>query len=154
MKSPFEGHQEFNSPQEMLVRFSYVVMLAALVAGLVMAAGGLVTQQWRIVAAGALCLILFAVIRRWLKASGRLEQVESAFHTLAHPGAPVDESQVAELVRLLREWEEQEQRRGSPRFDPWTVQALRHEIRALVESDPALGELFHEFRQHERQRAA
>jgi hypothetical protein len=53
---------------------------------------------------------------------------------------------VDELVRLLRQWDEMEARRGSPGFDPWALQSIRHDIRAMIETDPALEGLFHDSR--------
>jgi hypothetical protein len=49
-----------------------------------------------------------------------------------------------ELAKLLVEWDGLECERGSTRFDPWALQSVRNEIRALVAGDSKLERLFRE----------
>lgn len=140
---------EFNTPQEMLVRAMFLISLAALAAGILLTLGGLAARELRLVVLGAVALGIGVLARTWLRRQGKWEQAEAAWQGLAEAAPPMDATHVSELIRLLREWETLEGRRGLPDFDPWALQAARHDIRALVEGDPALEGLF-----RERRRAA
>ena len=50
-------------------------------------------------------------------------------------------SRAGELAALLQEWDGLERARGTGRFDPWAVQAVRSEIRVTVQENPALRRL-------------
>lgn len=134
---------EFNSPHEMLVRATFLVCLAAFTSGFLLVLAGAASHQLRLVGWGAALLAVAALTRSWLGTQGRFERAEAALQDITRAGPPMDAARVAELVRLLREWENLEGQRGSPGFDPWAVQAVRHDIRAMVEKDPALDGLFH-----------
>ena len=134
---------EFNTPQEMLVRATFLVCLASFTSGFLLVLAGAASHQLRLMGWGAALLTVAALTRSWLSAQGRFERAEAALQHLAHAEPPMDAARVAELVRLLRQWEVLERQRGSAGFDPWAVQAVRHDIRAMVEQDPALEGLFH-----------
>lgn len=87
---------------------------------------------------------LGGVVREWLRRSNRFDPVQRTIEEIAAHGPTLDQAHVAELVQLLTEWEEMEAKRGSAEFDPWTLQALRNDIRVTVEKDPALERLFRE----------
>ena len=137
---------EFNSPYEMLVRLTFLVCLASLTAGILVTLAGAATRNFRLLGAGLALLTIAGLTRAWLGREGRFEEANSAFDGVANAGAPPDEARVAELVRLLQEWEALERKRGSPGFDPWAIQAVRHDIRSMVEEDPALEGLFRDHR--------
>jgi hypothetical protein len=69
---------------------------------------------------------------------------ESVFEVLTQQNPPPDEARGRELLAMLEEWEALEEKRGTPEFDPWALQALRNDIRKVVDSDPALSQLFSE----------
>ncbi len=96
----------------------------------------------RLLALGTAVLLVALVAREWLRRQGQLTAAETAFNAIAQSEPPLDALRVAELVRLLQEWERAELKRGSADFDPWAVQSLRHDIRVMVEKDPALDRLF------------
>jgi hypothetical protein len=142
MKSRWD-ESEFNTPQEMLVRASYLACLVLFTAGILATLAGAASHNVPLVLLGFAALGLAALSRGWLRRHGHFDAAEAAFNEVARLEPPLDVARVTELIRLLREWEAAEKKRGSPEFDPWTVQSLRHDIRAMVETDPALERLFH-----------
>ena len=137
---------EFNTPEEMLVRVTFLVCLAAFTAGILLMLAGAAWHDLRMVGLGALLLTVAGLTRSWLCRHGRFDDAEAALHEFGQVGPPTDAAKIAELVRLLRLWEELESKRGSPGFDPWAVHAIRHDIRDMVEADPALEGLFRDSR--------
>lgn len=137
-----DRESEFNRPAEMFARAAFLVTHGALAAGLVATPAGLLSGDPRLVMGGLALLALVWTGRSWLRSRGELVAGERALEKIAAAASPLDDTHVAELIRLLEQWEALEQKRGSPGFDPWAVQAVRHEIRLLVERDPALEQLF------------
>jgi hypothetical protein len=136
---------EFNTPEEMLVRFSFLLCLASFTSGVLATAAGAIAHDVRLLGLGLALLGVATGLRSWLSRKGRFASAETALQGVATPEAgATDAAKVAELVRLLREWEALERRRGGPGFDPWAVQAVRRDIRVMVEADPALEGLFHD----------
>lgn len=125
-----------------MARSAFLAMLGSFIGGAMLMTAGAVAAEWRLVLAGALAWTLGWLTREWLRRSGRIETVDAAFHqTMSVATVAVDQTRVAELTQLLRQWGSAEEKRGSPAFDPWAVQALRHEIRAAIDRDRALDEL-------------
>jgi predicted membrane chloride channel (bestrophin family) len=139
---PRWDENEFNTPHEMLLRTVFLVCLAALTSGILLTLAGAATHDVRLLGLGVAALIVALLTREWLRRQGKLGEVETALNNVARAEPSLDAARVAELVRLLQEWEQLEQKRGSADFDPWAVQALRHDIRVMVEKDPALDRLF------------
>ena len=125
-----------------MVRATFLICLAAFTAGIVLLLAGAFAHEIRLVAAGVLSLVISALTRSWLKRTGRFDEAEQVFEQASEADASTHEARIAELVRLLQLWEKLENKRGSPGFDPWAVQAVRHDIREMVEADPALEGLF------------
>jgi hypothetical protein len=142
MKAPPESHQEFNSPAEMVTRATFVGVLTALTAGILLTVAGLISAEIRLAAAGLIALGLSAAGRAWLRHRADIVPVERALEAIGDQEP--DESRSQYLLSLLQDWEAMEQKRGSPDFDPWALQVLRNDIRKVVESDPALSQLFAE----------
>lgn len=140
---PRWDNDEFNTPKEMLVRATFLLCLAAFTAGIVLLFAGAAAHELRMVLAGLLLLLLSALTRSWLRAQGRLGEANEAFDAIVQVDeeSPHD-ARITELVRLLQLWEQLEKKRGSPGFDPWAVQAVRHDIQEMVDTDPALERLF------------
>ena len=137
---------EFNTPEEMLERVAFLVCLGGFTAGILLMLAGAAAHELRLVGVGALLLAIAAWTRSWLRQRGKFQITEGTLHEFVEPGATAEAARVAELVRLLRKWDELESKRGSPGFDPWAVQVVRHDIRMMVETDPALENLFHDSR--------
>lgn len=146
MKHPVPTEREFNTPAEMLSRATFLAMLAALSAGILLTVAGLITAEMRLALAGLGTLVLAGASRVWLHRRGELESVERSLEEIVERAPPVDETHGRQLFELLQEWEALEQKRGSADFDPWALQALRNDIRKLIEGDPALAQLFNELR--------
>ena len=144
MKPPLESEREFNSPAEMLARATFLGVLAALAAGILLMVAGLLVAEVRLAAAGLATLGLAAAGKAWLQRRPELDSVECAIESIGDHLPVPDESRSRQLLALLEEWESMEQKRGTPEFDPWALQALRNDIRKVVESDPALSQLFNE----------
>jgi hypothetical protein len=140
---PRWDEDEFNTPQEMLQRAVFLLCLATLTGGILLTLAGAASHDARLFGGGAATLVVSMLSREWLQRRGRLSEAENAFNAVAEVKPGLDAQHVAELVRLLQEWEQLEKKRGSADFDPWAVQALRHDIRVMVEKDPALDRLFH-----------
>jgi predicted membrane chloride channel (bestrophin family) len=139
---PRRDENEFNAPEEMVVRITFLLCLIAFTAGVILTLVGAVAHEFRLVAAGVISLVLAATTRSWLKRNGAFEEVEQVVDRAARSEVSPHDARIAELVRLLQLWEQLENKRGSPAFDPWAVQAVRHDIREMVEADPALERLF------------
>ena len=141
---PQLDESEFTTPEEMIVRASFIIYLAAFAAGIVLIIGGMATRSLPLLGFGLGALALGGGVREWLRRNDHLDSVQQAIAEIASDGPPVDPTRAAELFALLTEWEELEAKRGSPEFDPWALQVLRNNIRVTVEKDPALETLFRE----------
>jgi hypothetical protein len=142
-RQDWPGRGEFNSPQEMRRRVAFLACLAAFAGGVVAALAGLVAQRYLLLLAGLAALGASWLLRDWLQRRGQWDAAEQALDEVRQPRGAGDTTRVAQLMDLLREWEAMEQRRGTAKFDPWALQAVRNEIAALVEQDAALATLFH-----------
>jgi hypothetical protein len=132
----------FNTPAEMLARFAYLVWLASLPAGILLTLAGLLAARWPLALGGIAALTIGWCVRDWLRRGERFAAAAAALDAVPEIGARAEETRLERLVVLLREWDALEQRRGTPGFDPWAVQAVRNDILAVVEDDPALISLF------------
>ena len=143
---PRPEDNEFNTPEEMLVRATFLLCVAGFTTGILFMLAGAARHELRLVGIGALLLMLAAVARVWLRKQGRFAPSDAAWQEFADAAPAADHAKIDELVQLLRKWDRLERQRGSPGFDPWALQSLRHEIRAMIETDPALERLFHDSR--------
>jgi hypothetical protein len=125
------------------------VCLAGFTFGFILMVGGAGFGNPKVALAGMLLLVVASLTRGWLRRRGKFEYAEGTLQAIAEPGPPSDAARVDELVGLLRQWNALESRRGSAAFDPWALQSIRHDIRVMVDADPALERLF-----HDHQRAA
>jgi hypothetical protein len=144
MNDQHPSDPEFNTPAEMLVRAAFLGMLTALAAGILLTIAGLLAAEIKLSVAGLAALGFAFWSRSWLHRRGDLHGAERALQTVSEEAPPIDEARGHQLLALLHEWETLEQKRGTPDFDPWALQALRNDIRRVVESDPALSQLFTE----------
>jgi hypothetical protein len=144
MKAPSDSDREFNTPAEMLTRATFLGVLTALTVGILLTVAGLVVAETRLSIVGLVTLGFAGVVRAWLQRRVEAAPGEFAIESIVQNTPQPDESRSRQLLELLEEWESMEEKRGSPDFDPWALQALRNDIRKVVESDPALSRLFTE----------
>jgi hypothetical protein len=133
---------EFNTPAEMLTRVVYLAWLASVPSGILLTLAGFFAVRWPLLIAGIAVLTLGWFARDWLRRRGQFDASGDSLNTVTPFDAQADATRLARLVTLLREWDELERRRGTPAFDPWAVQAIRNDIVAVIENDPALISLF------------
>lgn len=145
MKEPLDSHRELNAPAELLWRATLSLSLAVLAVGILLTIGGVVVWRLEWTGLGLAAVALACAGRCWLRRRRELEP--RALEALWAEAPAPDESRAARLLELLERWEAMEGRRGEPDFDPWALQELRNEIRTVVESDPALEQLFDRLRQ-------
>jgi hypothetical protein len=143
MKPHFD-EGEFNTPDEMIGRASFIISLASFVAGTLLIIGGMATRSLPLLGFGLGALALGGGVLEWLRRNDQFHSVQNAIDEMGADAPPLDPARAAELFDLLTEWEELEAKRGSPEFDPWALQVLRNNIRVTVEKDPALETLFRE----------
>lgn len=124
-------------------RLSYLVFLAGVGVAPIALGIGAAVHDWRLVGVAAVAASLAVLASAGLRRRDRFEAAELSLDAFARGEPPPDEARVGELVSLLREWDALEQKRGSPEFDPWAVQALRHDIQRVIDRDPALNRLFY-----------
>jgi hypothetical protein len=132
----------FNSPEEMLARLAFVLCLLALIAGIALVVIGVVTRGGWVALTGAASLGIGWLLRVWLGQRGVFDSASDDLDTMVGAELPAAQDHLQRLVALLNEWEKWEHKRGSAAFDPWALQAVRNDIQAIVQSDPALERLF------------
>ncbi len=118
------------------MRACYLLSLGGLGAGMLLILVGTVQGDFGLLGGGIVALAVAGAARGWLQSSGRLEGAGDSWGAFLG-GEPLTPA-AAELLRLARECEALERLRGTRRFDPWAVQALRHDMRELVAKDPSL----------------
>ena len=133
----------FNTPEVMRARSLFVVQFVSLIGCLAFAEAALAEQAWRLLVPSAVCGALMLSIRFILKRSGQWEVCVNGLNHAYSRGEPMPnhEEGSMRLMDLIDRREMVESRRGSPEFDPWALQQVRHEINELVKSDTALAEL-------------
>jgi hypothetical protein len=140
------GDSEFNSPEEMIARTGYLLWVASLPAGVLLVLAGVISRGYLLLAGGLVALGIGWLLRDWLRRREQLAPAAEVFDRVAKFAEEAEETRVARLVGLLHEWEALEERRGTAAFDPWALQAVRHDIAAAIEQDPALVGLFRALR--------
>ena len=145
MKPQWED-KEFNTPEEMIVRTTFLVCVGGYTAGIVLLLGGAAARDVKLVVVGAWLLAIATMARAWLRRHEKSEPANSSWGEVVDAGSTAEAERVAALVELLQKWDRLESKRGSRSFDPWALQSVRHDIRVMVEADPALDGLFHDSR--------
>ncbi len=141
MRSPDTG---FNTPAEMWARLVFVSRYLFFLGGLVLSASALLDGS----GTDALkALVFFAAMiagHQWLKSRGKLADCERAFDAMFSGTGFPDEDDG--LQNLLARRAALEEKRGTPGFDPWEVQAVRREISDYVRQHPELNRDLDEWR--------
>ncbi len=142
--TPEVPEEEENGAAAIAARVVFLAFLGAVAAApvllvLALATGRLVLLGFSLLAAGGAGLS-----RQWLQSQQRFGTAKAQFDAISVRADPVTPAeQRAQFIELLREWDDLEHKRGSPGFDPWAAQAVRHSIREMVAGDPELDRLFH-----------
>ncbi|MBC8039503.1 MAG: hypothetical protein H7Y06_03090 [Opitutaceae bacterium] len=123
----------FNTPAEMLVRLvfasRFIFFCVSLVLSLFAFHHGSPIYALK-------ALVFFAAMiasHVWLKRGNKLAECERALEAMFSGETSDDEEG---LEALLSRREALEEKRGTPGFDPWAVQALRREISDYVKTHP------------------
>jgi hypothetical protein len=147
MKEQLESPRELNPPPEMLARATFALAVAAVTSGILLTIVGVVAAQLHVTLCGLLAVALGWSVRAWIRRRGEQAQGACVIEQVWDNAPTLDEARAVELMTLLEQWEAEEEKRGTPQFDPWALQTLRNEIRKVVESDPGLEQLFTRLRQ-------
>ena len=129
---------------EIFERALLLLFLATVILGVSAVGVGCLSGSGRMIGVGAaLCAVAWAT-RAWLVQRGRFESLLAALDGLGGAGATIreDATAFARLAELLQQLDRLERARETPAFEPWAVQEIRHEIRALIEAEPELARLF------------
>ena len=118
------------------MRACYLLSLGGLGAGSLLILLGAVLGDLGLLGGGIVALAVAGGAREWLVSGDRLEGASEALRTFL--GGERLTPEAVEMMRLMRECEALERLRGTRGFDPWAVQALRHDMRELVARDPSL----------------
>lgn len=147
--SPFPDDSRLNGPQEMLERVVLLALVTSFVACIALLVIGALTPHRELLPAAVIAGLLAGAAKRWLRRRGRFEAVVSSLELPAQPALSAFDGEMAHaessfqrLAELLRELDALERQRGESGFDPWAVQGVRNEIRAVVASDQRLTQLF------------
>jgi hypothetical protein len=124
----------FNTPAEMWVRFVFASRYILFFASLVFGASALIEGSPHEAIKAAVSFSAMIVGHRWLKRGGKLADCDRAFDAMFRGDATADND--GGLESLLQRRAALEQKRGTPGFDPWEVQAVRREISDYVRTHP------------------
>lgn len=142
--SPDQPDSVFNRPAEIGLRLAYLLGMAGAVAGPMTVLAGVASGHRATILAGLLILGLTVACHGWLGWRHRLRRTTCEFEAMFSMVSPLRRTRIAALVALLQEWETIETARGTPGFDPWALQSVRHHIHATIAQDPGLDRIFHE----------
>lgn len=124
----------FNTPAEMLVRLVFAARYFLFFAGAFFSASALHQGSAQDALKAFVFFTAMIVAHRWLKRGGKLEECDRVLNEMFR-GDPSAEDEEG-IEALLSRREALEQRRGTPGFDPWEVQAVRREISDYVKTHP------------------
>jgi hypothetical protein len=141
MKERLENPRAVGTPGDGRSRVAVAAVAGLSVVGVLLAGCGVVSGETGWLLSGAAVSLLALIAQRWWLRT-RAGRADAALADVWAGTPAPDETRAARLLTLLEDWEALEEQRGSANFDPWALQSLRNEIRQVVESDPALAELF------------
>jgi hypothetical protein len=136
----------FNTPAEIGARFVCLVYLACATAGVVCPLYALVSRDATTFLIGLCAGVLAWLCRSWLQEPQQFARIKDLFEEVPSgaltPRTDVGETSLDRLIPLLHQLDELERKRGARDFDPWALQSVRREIKALVAEHPALARAF------------
>ena len=124
---------QLNTPAEMFVRLVYVARFLFFLISLI--CGVFTLSRGSLHDVGKLAVFLAAMItcHLWLKRRGKLDACDRALEAMFNDThMPAD----ADLDALLERRQALEEKRGTPGFDPWAMQAVRREISDYLRLHP------------------
>lgn len=134
---------ELNPPSVMRARLGLVFAVATGLGAVGLIVGATWMHHFWLSLAGMGGFLLALGAWLFLRSRAAPEKDEAWAEFLSGPVPAGDPEKIGRLVDLLRTWDSLEHRRGSADFDPWELQAVRHDIREAVAEDPELERLFH-----------
>jgi hypothetical protein len=144
-------HRNASNPRaEVWARICFLTCLIGFAVGpLLIAAGGLHLRA-DYALAGVLVTTAAGGIRATLRRRGYWEEASNAFDSMMNEVPAESGARVEHLFKLIEQWDALEAKRGSPGFDPWELQAVRHDIQVAVNNDPGLAKIFHSYERQKR----
>jgi hypothetical protein len=127
--------------REMFRRMAYLACLGCLTSGMVLTLIGMLSGEMGVLIVGLGSMAIGGLTRECLRRSGYHGISDLVLANWMQGGAMPSPDRVAEFIALLREHDALERQRGAPEFDPWALQVLRNEIRAMIRKDPVLEQL-------------
>ena len=142
----------FNPPAEMAARAAYIAKGALGLLGTVLSLSASADHDVPSLLRGALCLAIALLLHELLVRSGRLEACRASIDSIgaAEPPLPEGEDSMS-FAALLEQRARIEAKRGTPDFDPWSLSAVRHQIRAYLDAHPDFALRFRRYEQEESQ---
>jgi hypothetical protein len=125
---------QFNTPAEMLVRFVYASRFFFFLISLICGVSALRTGLLHDAVKTVVFLIAMIACHQWLKRRGKLDECDRSLERMF--GGGVSSNDEDGLESLLQRRAALEEKRGTPGFDPWAVQAVRREINDYVRLHP------------------
>ncbi|MET0261379.1 MAG: hypothetical protein ABW223_00675 [Rariglobus sp.] len=123
----------FNTPAEMFARLIFVARFFLFFGGFLFSLFAVVNASV-FDALKAICFFSAMVTGHiWLKRSGKLEECDRSLEQMF---SGTDDSEDDALETLLQRRDALEEKRGTPGFDPWEVQAVRRQISDYVRQHP------------------
>jgi hypothetical protein len=123
-----------NTPAEMLVRLVFASRYIFFFAGLFLGASALHEGSVGDAVKALICFAAMLAGHFWLKRGNKLAACDRALDEMFRGVTGPDDEDGLEV--LLSRREALEQKRGTPGFDPWEVQAVRREISDYVKAHP------------------
>lgn len=125
---------QFNTPAEMLVRLVYASRFFFFLISLICVVSAFRTGLVHDAVKTLVFLTAMIACHQWLKLRGKLAECDRALEKMF--GGEVSSDDEDGLESLLQRRAALEEKRGTPGFDPWAVQAVRREISDYVRLHP------------------
>lgn len=122
-----------NTPAEMLVRLVFASRYISFFSGLFLSAYALHHGSAHDALKALVCFAAMIAAHVWLKNHNKLDECHRALEGMFNGWAGQGDD---DLDALLQRREALEEKRGTPGFDPWAVQAVRREINDYMKTHP------------------
>ena len=140
----------FNPPAEIAARAAYLAKGILGYAGVIMLFAAAVEHDVAGLLRGALCLAVSMLLHALLLRSGRLEACRDSLDAIGASEPPLPEGEDSSgFASLLEQRNCIEAKRGTPDFDPWSLSAVRHQIRAYLDAHPDFALRFRAYEQED-----
>ncbi len=130
----------FNSADVVAARLVYVLRFFLFLTALGCGVVAFTDRSIFCALASLLAVGALALCQAWLVRSGKLEACDRALDEMFNGEPAADPADECEL--LLQRRASLEEKRGTPAFDPWEIQAVRREINDYVRQHPDAAQRF------------